>query len=76
MLFSIHKPIHPITGLPCPPPREGGVWPYLPQPGQSFSFSAFENDKRIVWGTNEKKIPQLKKFLHEVDTQVSKSLIL
>ncbi len=74
--FRFYKPIHPVTGLPCPPPKRGWVWPYLPQLGQSFSFSAFEKDQRIVWGVNEKKIPQLKKFLHEVDTQVSKSLIL
>jgi len=74
--FRFYKPIHPITGLPCPPPKRGWVWPYLPQAGQSFSFSFFEKDHRIVYGDSEKKIPQLKKFLHEVDTQVSKSLVL
>jgi adenine-specific DNA-methyltransferase len=40
------------------------------------SFEAANKDHRIVWGENHRKVPQLKKFLHEVDTQVSKSLVL
>ena len=31
---------------------------------------------RIYWGENEKKTPRLKKFIHEVDTQVAKSVVV
>jgi adenine-specific DNA-methyltransferase len=47
-----------------------------PQPTQTHSFEALSNDQRIVWGNDEKKIPQTKKFLHEVDTNVAKSVIM
>ena len=55
------------------------MWPEKPCDGFSGSFQGMVVDDRIVWGRwNEKKpkIPQVKKFLHEVDTQVSKSVVL
>jgi adenine-specific DNA-methyltransferase len=33
------------------------------------------DDNRIVWGSDEKKIPQTKKFVHEVETNVAKSVV-
>lgn len=35
-----------------------------------------KSTNRIVWGEDERKVPRHKKFIHEVDTQVSKSIIL
>jgi adenine-specific DNA-methyltransferase len=32
-------------------------------------------DNRIVWGDNESSVPQYKRFLHEVETNVAKSVI-
>lgn len=75
-MFRFYKPAHPITGNPCPAPKRGWAWPMKPQPTQTHSFEALSNDQRIVWGNDEKKIPQTKKFLHEVDTNVAKSVIM
>lgn len=43
--------------------------------GLSSSFQEMLADHRIAWGTTEKQVPQVKKFLHEVETQVGKSVI-
>jgi adenine-specific DNA-methyltransferase len=74
-MFRFYRPQHPITKQPCPAPKRGWVWPYLPQPSQSFSFSEYEKDHRIVWGKDENKVPQVKRFLHETETNVVKSVI-
>lgn len=34
-----------------------------------------DKDNRIVWGENESSVPQYKRFLHEVETNVAKSVI-
>lgn len=75
-MFRFYKPTHPSTKKPCPAPKRGWAWPATPQPTQTHSFEALANDERIVWGADEKKIPQTKKFLHEVDTNVAKSVIM
>ncbi len=69
----IHPP-HPVTGKPCPPPKRGWNAPLKALPGQR-SFSSIAEDNRIVWGSDEKKIPQIKRFLHEAETNVGKSVI-
>lgn len=74
--YRFYNPTHPLTGQPSPSPKRGWAWPYHRMTGQTSCFEEMANDHRIVWGDTEKKIPQVKKFLHEVDTQVSKSVVL
>ena len=76
--YRFYKPLHPITGKPCPHPKTGWRWPQKHNPNDPSrpSLEVADQDRRIVWGPDHKKVPQLKKFLHEVDTQVSKSLLL
>ena len=75
--FRFYKPTHP-NGKTSGHPKRGWCWPRNPHPLQPHrpSFSALDADNRIVWGDTQKKVPQLKKFLHEVDTQVAKSVVL
>lgn len=73
--FRFYRPIHPVTQKECPPPKRGWAWPFSPVPGQEFSFETLAEDHRIAWGSDEAKIPQRKSFLHEVETNVSKSVI-
>lgn len=77
--FRFYKPPHPITGKPCPAPKRGWVWPRNPHPGFTSSFAELDSDHRIVYGqgdTKKQKIPQVKKFLHEVETNVAQSVIM
>ncbi|MFP4285892.1 MAG: DNA methyltransferase, partial [Desulfovermiculus sp.] len=73
--FRFFKPLHPTTHKRCSAPKTGWRWPYKPLPGYSQSFKGLEADKRIVYGDDESKIPQIKKFLHEVETNVARSVI-
>ena len=79
--FRFYNPIHPDSGKAFPHPKRGWGWPQHPdstQPNRSSFWSQHE-DSRIVWGdlnSKKSKIPQLKTFLHEVSTQVSKSVVL
>jgi adenine-specific DNA-methyltransferase len=73
--YRFYTPSHPITGKPCPTPKTGWRWPYLPEGEQKNSFSELAADNRIAWGSDENKIPQRKSFLHEVETNVAKSVI-
>jgi adenine-specific DNA-methyltransferase len=74
--YRFYKPVHPVTGLPCPAPKRGWAWPMMPFGRQASSFSELASDNRIVWGENELKIPQKKSFLHETETNVSKSVVV
>ncbi|MEI7866588.1 MAG: site-specific DNA-methyltransferase [Candidatus Methylumidiphilus sp.] len=76
--YRFYRPRHPNSGLPCPHPKTGWRWPEMPA-GLSSSFSELDFDNRIVWGEwnpKKPKVPQVKRFLQELDTQVSKSIIL
>ena len=73
--FRFYKPIHPIIGKPSPHPKTGWRWPFSPLGKQQTCFSALVTDHRIVWGNNEDKIPQVKRFLHEAETNVAKSVV-
>ena len=73
--FRFYRPIHPVTGKPCPPPKRGWAWPFNRHGRQASSFSELAADHRIYWGVDEKKIPQIKRFLHEVETNVAKSVV-
>ncbi|MFM8333779.1 MAG: DNA methyltransferase [Candidatus Methylumidiphilus sp.] len=76
--YRFYQPLHPFTNKPCPHPKRGWCWPKKADETSPSrpSFESVNHDFRIVWGNDHKKVPQLKKFLHEVDTQVSKSFIL
>ena len=73
--YRFYKPIHPITGKPCQPPKTGWRWPFDAHGKQQNYFSKLAFDNRIVWGVDESKIPQQKSFLHEVETNVAKSVV-
>lgn len=73
--FRFYTPLHPVTGRECPAPKRGWAWPYSPHGKQKSCFSKLAEDKRIAWGNDENKIPQRKSFLHEVETNVAKSVI-
>jgi adenine-specific DNA-methyltransferase len=46
----------------------------MPLDGRT-SFAELVSDQRIVFGNDEKKIPQVKRFLHESETNVCKSVV-
>jgi len=74
--YRFYNPIHPITGNPCPAPKRGWSWPFDPLGRQTSCFSELAKDHRIAWGEDENKIPQTKRFLHEVESNVAKSVII
>lgn len=44
-------------------------------PAYGQSFEDLEQNNRIYWGQDENKIPRYKRFLHEVETNVARSVI-
>lgn len=72
--WRFYKPEHPITGKPCPHPKRGWQFPYDDDAPESRSFVALDLDGRISWGKDEKKVPRLKRMLHDVETNVGKSV--
>lgn len=74
--FRFYKPEHPTTGKACPHPKRGWAWPLNRMAGQTSCFSELANNHRICFGETEEKVPQVKKFLHETETQVSKSIVI
>jgi adenine-specific DNA-methyltransferase len=75
---------HPITGINHPCPANGWRWPYETET-DAMSFVKMNADHRIYFGDGspvrhnketglpEYKVPQVKRFLHEAETDVSKS---
>ncbi|MCK9365012.1 MAG: site-specific DNA-methyltransferase [Syntrophales bacterium] len=74
--FRFYRPLHPVTKKPCPHPKTGWRWPYKLYGKQSTSFTELDADERIAWGDTEIKVPRTKKFLHEAETNVAKSVVL
>jgi adenine-specific DNA-methyltransferase len=74
--FRFYQPIHPITGKTCPYPKRG--WNVIQKPDPESpdrnSFESIVADHRVAWGSDEKKVPRIKRMLHEVETNVSKSV--
>jgi adenine-specific DNA-methyltransferase len=65
--WRFYKPLHPKTGKPCPHPKSGWKFAYeddADSPDRR-SFVSLDRDRRIVWGPDEKKVPQIKRMLHE-----------
>lgn len=74
--WRFYRPLHPVTGKPCPHPKSGWKFAYADDADSPDrrSFVALDRDARIVWGPDENKMPQLKRVLHEVETNVGKSV--
>lgn len=74
--FRYYRPLHPITGKPCPHPKSGWKFPYKGDPNNADrrSFVDLDADHRIAWGDDEKKVPRTKGFLHEVETNIGTSV--
>lgn len=71
--YRFYTPIHLISGMPCKPPKRGWAFPEKAI-GKRPSFESYRMDNRIVFkGTDS--IPQLKYFLHEVETVVATSVV-
>jgi adenine-specific DNA-methyltransferase len=74
--WRFYKPLHPVTGKPCPHPKSGWKFAYdddADSPDRR-SFVSLDRDGRIAWGPDEKKVPRLKRMLHEVKTNIGKSV--
>ena len=71
--WRFYQPPHPTTGQPCPHPKSGWKFRYGYDANKQ-SFEALDADARIAWGLNEEKVPQIKRYLHEVETNVGKSI--
>jgi adenine-specific DNA-methyltransferase len=74
--WRFYTPPHPITGLACPHPKSGWKFAYADDEHSpdKRSFKALERDHRIAFGENEKKVPRIKRMLHEVEANVGKSV--
>lgn len=74
--WRFYKPLHPVTGKPCPHPKSGWKFSYDvdEESPDKRSFVSLDRDGRIAWGKDEKKVPRLKRMLHEVETNVGKSV--
>lgn len=71
-----YKPLHPLTGKPCPCPKRGWNCGYKDDPENPAkrSFESLDRDGLIAWGDDENKVPRIKRMLHEVGTNVGKSI--
>ena len=75
--YRFYKPLHPKTKKPCPAPARGWLWRKLPNPVRpaTLSFEVLLKEHLIHFGEDENKVPQYKRFLHNVETDVVKSII-
>jgi adenine-specific DNA-methyltransferase len=74
--FRYYQPPHPITGKPCKLSSRGWKGTHFidsDYPNRK-SFESLCNDQRIAFGADETKVFQQKRFLHEVETNVCKSV--
>ena len=74
--FRFYRPLHPVTGRACPHPKSGWKFAYRNDEDSpdKRSFVSLARDGRIAWGPDEAKVPRLKRMLHEVETNVGKSV--
>lgn len=74
--YRFYRPLHPLTGQPCPHPKSG--WKFAYDDDQDSpdrrSFVSLDRDGRIAWGPDETKVLRLKRMLHEVETNVAQSV--
>lgn len=74
--WRFYQPIHPVTGKKTPHPKSGWKFAYADDEDSPDrrSFVSLDRDDRIAWGSDEKKVPRLKRMLHEVETNIGKSV--
>jgi adenine-specific DNA-methyltransferase len=74
--YRFYVPVHPLTQKPCAMPSRGwkGTQYVDPKHPKRKSWESLITDHRIAFGQTESKVPQQKRFLHEVSTNVSKSV--
>jgi adenine-specific DNA-methyltransferase len=74
--FRYYQPPHPITGKPCALSNRGwkGTQCIDPEYPERNSFESLVADHRIAFGPDESKVLQQKRMLHEVETNVAKSV--
>jgi adenine-specific DNA-methyltransferase len=74
--WRFYKPPHPTTGRLCPHPKSGWKFAYADDEDSpdKKSFVSLDRDHRIAWGPDETKVPRLKRMLHEVETNIGKSV--
>jgi adenine-specific DNA-methyltransferase len=75
--YRFYKPTHPVTKNECPAPATGWRWRKSNKPNKPdvLSFEKLLDQHLIAFGDDENKIPQYKRFLKNVDTDVVKSVI-
>ncbi len=76
--YRYYQPDHPITKKPCEMPSRGWKGTRFIDPAypNRNSWESLMADHRIAFGVDEKKVPQQKRFLHEVDSNVAKSIVV
>ena len=76
--YRYYVPNHPITGKPCAMPSRGwkGTQFIDPEYPDRKSLESLVVDHRIAFGLDERKVPQQKRFLLEVETNVAKSVVV
>ncbi len=74
--YRFYVPDHPITGKPVNMPKSGWKFPYDRAEGDEdrTTLKTLNEDGRIAWGDSETKVPRIKRMLHEVETNVGKSV--
>ncbi|MEW8143693.1 MAG: site-specific DNA-methyltransferase [Candidatus Thiodiazotropha endolucinida] len=74
--YRYYQPTHPVTKKLVKLSSRGwkGTQFIDPDYPERNSFESLNNDNRIAWGADEKKVPRQKRFLHEVETNVCKSV--
>ena len=75
--YRFYNPLHPLTKKPCPAPARGWLWRETPNTERpnTLSFERLAKQHLIHFGEDENKIPQFKRFLENVDSDVVKSVI-
>ena len=74
--FRYYRPPHPVTKKPCALSNRGwkGTRYTDPEHPERNSFESLAADHRISFGSDESKVFQQKRMLHEVETNVAKSV--
>jgi len=74
--YRYYHPTHPVTKKPSSMPKSGWKFPYGSEglDEDRMTLRKLSADHRIAWGTDESKVPQIKRMLHEVETNVGKSV--
>lgn len=67
--YRFYRPPHPVTGRPCPHPKSG--WKF-----RCAEFDRLACDHRVAWGPDEAKVPRIKRYLHETESNVGKSVVV